>query len=149
MTNEGLDILPVFEREKIIMAPDWSLADKPAIGSNVSVLIVLDNTLIDEQDRTQLEKIMQACGLTAASYLIVTTERPWLYYRHLLQLKTILLFGVRETDWGVNIILPYHKIVKFDSRVWISTVSIRELAHNQQAKAELWNSALKPHFVLP
>jgi hypothetical protein len=146
MFHESYHILPVFERERIVKATALESGEALQIADEVSVLVVLDHAPGDAQDREQLAKIMQACGLTEKSYLIVATDSPWLRYRHLDQLKTVLLFGIKEADWGINIVLPYHKTIKFDNRTWIKTVSIRELAGNQQTKAELWNNALKPHF---
>lgn len=115
--------------------------------SGVSVLIVMGNIKLTDAEREQLVKILQACKLEDGAYYIIDTLEVWLDFRLTDAIHTVILFGVAEQDFGLNISLPLHQPVSFDGRTWIKTLPVSALMDNPKMKAALWQQALKPVFV--
>lgn len=80
-------------------------------------------------------------------FAIIMGENSWLDFRELENVKHVLLFGISEEDLGLMVKMPWNTVTSFDARSWIKTYAIGNLMSNQQAKNELWQQALKPHFT--
>jgi len=115
--------------------------------SNASVLIVTSALVLTEAEREQLQKIMLACKLEADAYYVNDSPAVWLDFRQGEAIRKVILFGVKEQDFGLNITLPLHQPVDFDGRVWIKTLPVSGLMDNPKMKSALWQQALKPVFA--
>ncbi len=139
----------LFEHETLFHAGSRMRSDPeiPEISAKVSVLILVPEPVMPEPQREQLNKIIQACKLTISQCLITGTDYSWLDFRLNKAIRAVILFGVQEHDFGLNILLPLHQPVDFDDRKWIKTLSVPALMDNAGRKAELWQQALKPVFA--
>lgn len=110
-------------------------------------LVVTTSSGNEEEAFAQLEKILIACKLQNTDYKIFTLTNDWSFFRKSESIKEVLLFGVTEKNLNINIQMPYNQPVKFDNRIWIKTASIAEVMESRELKNNLWQNALKPHFV--
>ncbi|WP_162903101.1 hypothetical protein [Taibaiella koreensis] len=99
------------------------------------------------EETEQLEKILIACKLQKEAYKVVQNVHSWSFYRKIENIKEILLFGITEKDLNLNILFTENQINKFDNRIFIKTASLATLLSNQQIKNDLWQNALKIHFL--
>src|ERR1700744_1913675 len=109
-------------------------------------LILVANPKNETEELVQLGKILSACKLQQDSYKISYLTNDWSFYRNHQNIKEVLLFGISEKELNLSIQMPVNQIVKFDDRIWVKTMSISEMANNQQIKNDLWQNALKPYF---
>ena len=130
------------------------IANKNNIEKNISEELLTFRTLIftaapknETEEMLQLGKILSACKLQQNEYIITQLTNDWAFYRNNESIKEVLLFGVSEKELNIAIQIPINQSIKFDNRIWVKTMSIYEMANNQQIKNDLWQNALKPHFV--
>ncbi len=130
------------------------IENKNNIEKNISEELLTIRTLIliaqpnnETEELVQLGKILSACKLQQNDYKISYLTNDWSFYRNNDSIKEILLFGISEIDLNLAIQMPVNQIIKFDNRIWVKTLSIAEMANNQQIKNDLWQNALKPYFV--
>jgi hypothetical protein len=113
----------------------------------IQTLVLISPPLQEMEEYVQLEKMLTACKLQKEQYHVETLIKPWSHYRNFDNIKEVLLFGIQEEDLGINVRLFDNQIHRFDDRTWIKSISIAQMADNQQVKNNLWQNALKPHFV--
>jgi hypothetical protein len=98
-----------------------------------------------------LKKMLDACGLASGQYNIIYLKEgqkaAWYQLRELLDPKIILLFGILPAQLGISAMFRMNEPNHFNDRVWLPTLSIKELENNQVAKTQLWNNAMKPVFI--
>jgi hypothetical protein len=130
------------------------IENKNNIEKNISEELLTIRTLIliaqpnnETEELVQLGKILSACKLQQNDYKISYLTNDWSFYRNNDSIKEILLFGISEKDLNLAIQIPVNQIIKFDNRIWVKTLSIAEMANNQQIKNDLWQNALKPYFI--
>jgi len=130
------------------------IGNKNNIEKNISEELLTERTLVlvsppknEVDEMVQLGKILAACKLQQHEYKIDILTKNWSFYRNSENIKEVLLFGISENELNIDIQIPTNQAIKFDGRIWIKTLSISEMANNQQIKNELWQNALKPHFV--
>lgn len=99
------------------------------------------------EEMDQLEKILAACKIQKEAYKVEQELRPWSFFRQWGNIKEVLLFGISEQELGLNLQFNENQICKFDERVFIKTASLGEILTNQQIKNNLWQNALKIHFL--
>ncbi|WP_157977246.1 hypothetical protein [Taibaiella helva] len=99
------------------------------------------------EEMEQLEKILIACKLQKEAYKVDQNPNSWSFYRKFENIKEILLFGISEKDLNLNISFTENQINRFDNRVFIKTTSLAGILNSQQIKNDLWQNALKIHFL--
>lgn len=144
-SNNFYDVL--FNNNKLIKT-------SPSIEKNISEELLTIRTLVlipppvnEMEEYIQLEKMLTACKLTKEDYKVELHSRDWNYYRTYENIKEVLLFGIAEKELNIGVQLIGNHINKFDNRIFIKSISIAQLANSQQDKNNLWQNALKPHFV--
>lgn len=140
-----LDVL--FSEKKIITSKNGNQKNISEQLLTISTLVFIPAYNNRDEEEVQLHKILKACTLQPENYAIITGENSWLDFRELKNIKHVLLFGIPEAQLGLMVTLPLHTVTSFDERSWIKTYAIADLMKNQQAKNELWQQALKPHFT--
>jgi DNA polymerase III psi subunit len=145
LNKSFLDIL--FAEKKIIISKNGNQKNISEQLLTISTLVFVPGYNNQEEEEVQLHKILKACTLQPGDYAIITGENVWLDFRELEQVKNVLLFGTQEDTLGIMVKMPMNIVVSFDNRSWIKTYPISNLMRNQQAKNELWQQALKPHFT--
>jgi hypothetical protein len=128
--------------------------NKNNIEKNISEGLLTIRTLVliaplknEIEELSQLAKILSACKLQQEEYKISLLTNAWSFYRNQESIKEVLLFGITETDLNIGVQMNDNQIIKFDNRVWIKTSSISEMINSQHIKNNLWQNALKPHFI--
>jgi hypothetical protein len=144
--NMGLNNV-LFNNNKLIN-------NKNNVEKNISEELLTFKTLIlvaatknETEELVQLGKILSACKLQQDTYKISFLTNDWAFYRNSENIKEVLLFGISEKELNISTQMPLNQIIKFDNRIWIKTTSISEMSNNQQIKNDLWQNALKPHFI--
>ncbi len=145
INDRFLDIL--FSDRKIIVSKNDLQKNISEQLLTVSVLLFIPAYNNREAEEVQLHKILKACALQPEQYAILAGANTWLDFRQLEQVKQVLLFGMTEEALGLGIQLPVNRVTAFDGRSWIKTYAIQDLMQNRQAKNDLWQQALKPHFI--
>ncbi|MCB0697326.1 MAG: DNA polymerase III subunit psi [Chitinophagaceae bacterium] len=115
------------------------------------VLIVTTQHNENSAEQAQLNKIINACKLTAEQYNIIQVatgkQVAWHQIKNTIQPENVLLFGVHPNQLGVSALFRLNSINHFDGAKWIPTLSLQELEQQPQAKKDLWSNALKPIFA--
>ena len=138
----------------ILFSNNKVIKDKDSHEKNISEELLTIRTLVliqmpknESEETAQLEKILSACRIQKEDYKVEREIKSWSFYRQIEQIKEVILFGISEKDLNLDIQLISNQINKFDGRVFIKTASLAEMMANQFIKNELWQNALKPHFV--
>jgi hypothetical protein len=113
----------------------------------IRTLVLIPQPVNEMEEYVQLEKMLTACRLQKADYKVELDIQHWDYYRKCDNIKEVLLFGISEKDLNIGVNLFENQINKFDGRIWVKSLALSQLANNQPAKNNLWQNALKPHFV--
>ena len=139
-----------------IVTEQWEAfwADSAELLKRLSPRPVLVATLPLEKDspeEIQLNKILQACNLTPSDYNIIQfredTQLAWHMIRDVLQVKTIILFGVTPDQLGVSVQLMPYQVSRFNDCNWIPSGPVSQFMENKDIKQHLWAYGLKPVFV--
>lgn len=117
-----------------------------SIDENITTVIYLPNDCSAE-DKTQINKILNACQLDQHQVFMIENNAPWHTIRSCTHIKHIILFDVKPQAIGINIEIPIHFPLSFDERTWIATIHPAQLQADPNAKAALWKNGLKPHFI--
>jgi hypothetical protein len=116
-----------------------------------TILIVSSPYQPGSSEETQLNKMLQACTLTAAQYRIIRLPEEenisWHRLREKLNPKVVLLVGVLPRQLGIAALLNINAPNRFNDCIWIPTLSVSELEQQPEMKKQLWISGLKPVFV--
>lgn len=145
LNKSFLDVL--FSEKKIITSNNGNQKNISEQLLTISALVFIPAYNNREEEEVQLHKILKACTLQPNDYAIISGENAWLDFRELDNIKNVLLFGTQEDSLGLMVQMPWNTVTSFDGRSWIKTYAIADLMKNQQAKNELWQQALKPHFT--
>lgn len=113
----------------------------------IRTLVICRPFVQGPEEMDQLEKILAACKIQKGAYKVEQQPRPWSFFRQWGNIKEILLFGVSEQELDLNLQFNENQVCKFDERVFIKTASLAEILTNQQIKNNLWQNALKIHFL--
>ena len=137
----------LFSNNKLIACNELIEKNNSEELLTIRTLVLISTPLQEMEEYVQLEKMLTACRLQKEDYKVQTSIKEWSYYRNYENIKEVLLFGINENDLNISINIFENQLHQFDGRTWIKSLSISQLAHNQQAKNNLWQNALKPHFV--
>lgn len=113
----------------------------------IRTLVFITQPIQEMEEYVQLERMLSACKLQKEDYKVELNIEDWAYYRTCDNIKEVLLFGITEKDLNIGVNIIENQVNQFDNRVWIKSISIAQMANNQQVKNALWQNALKPHFV--
>lgn len=117
------------------------------VAATVRTVFVIKQSEKNDTATALVSGIAKACQLDDDAFVLLPDTISWKTLRHLTNIKEIILLGVSEADINVNISLPLHYSISFDDKTWIKSVDIATLNTNKDAKAALWNKALKKHFL--
>lgn len=127
----------------------WNdLSEIPEAVQGIS-LLVLSKPFTNQQEESQLTKMLQACQLKQEQYYTLYVDMPlaWHKIKEKLQPKAVLLLGVHPNELGVNalfrLLVPNH----FDDCLWIPSLSLGDMEKQPDTKKQLWVNSLKPIFV--
>jgi len=139
---------------KVLFTNNKLIENRNNIEKNISeglltfrTLVIISPFVNETEESAQLAKMLAACKLQNKDYTIYTLTNDWSYFRNTESIKEVLLFGVTEKDLNLNIQMPFNQVIKFDDRAWIKSSSIAEMMKSQEIKNNLWQNALKPHFI--
>ncbi len=138
----------------VLFSNNKVIRDKDILEKNISEELLTIRTLLlvapfrnETEESAQLDKILTACRLQKEDYKVDQEIKSWSFYRKMNNIKEVLLFGITEKDLNLDLQFNNNQINKFDGRIFIKTASVAEMLTNQLIKNELWQNALKPHFV--
>jgi hypothetical protein len=137
----------LFANNKLINTPTSSEKNNSEGLLTIRTLVLIALPVNEMEEYVQLEKMLTACKLTKENYKVELQAGDWNYYRSFENIKEVLLFGISEKELNIGVQFIGNHINKFDNRVFIKSLSIAQLANSQQDKNNLWQNALKPHFV--
>ena len=120
-------------------------------GAEKAVLILSNSYFAGSPEETQLNKMLQACGLDNEKYNIIqladNENIAWHKLKYKFKSKYIFLIGLLPAQLGIAAVFNIHAPNRFDDTIWIPSLSIAELEKNPEMKKQLWLNALKPVFV--
>ncbi len=120
-------------------------------GMNPLDTLVISLPIAGDAEKQQLQKMLQACGLSPTDYNLVELAADqniaWHQLRDGLKCKNVVLLGVEPAQLGVSVYFMPHQVNRFNDCCWIPTLSIPQLEQNTDVKKHLWNYGLKPVFV--
>ncbi len=127
----------------------WATLPDGLPTSPVKALVVTQPYAAGSVEETQLQKILQACKLEPTEYYIHQLQQPvaWHQFRDKLSPQVVLLFGVFPQQLGVSAMFSLYYPNKFDSCIWVPSISISEMEKHPDTKKQLWVDGLKPVFV--
>lgn len=115
------------------------------------VLIIAKFSTQNDADIAQLTKILNACKLVEDQYYLLNMKEDeqiaWHRLKAHFQPKTVLLFGVLPNNLGISSLFRLNSANNFNECVFIPALSISQMEENFEAKKQLWENALKPHFI--
>ena len=102
-------------------------------------------------EEIQLQKMMDACKLTADKYNIIQIKENQLFNINTaipgLKAEKILLFGISPFQLGISAQFVLNTPNPFAGCVFIPALSLSVMEQQPEMKKQLWNNALKPVFV--
>lgn len=117
------------------------------LDSKIRVLAYIDTNSNNDEDISKLFDIIKACKIAPEQVQIIANTTAWRNYRNLEHIKEVFILGVAEELIELNIKFPLHYPYEFDGRTWFRTIALNELKNSPEAKAALWNKALKPYYI--
>ncbi len=123
------------------------------LGENGQHIIILVNNpeaaYLKDEELNFLMGILTACKLSMADVAIINLAKAQgLDYTRLtdeLKAQQVLLFGVVPSAIDLPLQFPNYQIQQYNSRVYLSSPNLTELAGNKEEKMKLW-MALKKVF---
>lgn len=137
----------LFSNNKVIKNKDNTEKNISEELLTIRTLVLIQPLINETEETAQLEKILTACRLQKEDYKVEQEINQWSFYRRSETIKEVLLFGISEKDLNLNLQFNINQANSFDNRIFIKTSSLGELLTNQVVKNELWQNALKPHFI--
>lgn len=105
----------------------------------------------NSQEHIQLNKILEACKLTAEEVnKIQVAENQNIALSKLklnLNPEVVIIFGIAPAKLGLSAMFRLNSPNNFSDIVLIPTSDLAELEQQQQTKKDLWVNALKPLFI--
>jgi CheY-like chemotaxis protein len=115
------------------------------------LLVLVSHSEGDTVATTQLQKMLDASGLSAEQYNIVSVadgeQIAWHQLRHHFKPGVVFLLGVLPAQLGVSALFRLNEPNRFNDTIWLPTLSIALLAEHADAKKQLWLAGMKPIFV--
>ena len=115
------------------------------------VLILVQAYSTGSAEESQLQKMLDACGLKEEQYNIIQLNKgqkaAWHGLREYLDPRIIFLIGVTPAQLGISALFQANMPNNFNDRVWLPTLSISELEQQPAIKKQLWLNGMKPVFV--
>jgi hypothetical protein len=102
-------------------------------------------------EETQLLKMIDACKLTPDQYTIVQLEQEqqiaWHQLAARLNPEIVFLIGIKPIQLGISALFCLNEPNRFNDKVWLPTLSIRELEQHKEVKKQLWVNGINPVFI--
>jgi len=115
------------------------------------LLVLVKTYAPGSADGSQLQKMLDACGLKQEQYHIIQMSEDekasWPGLREQLDPKVIFLIGVMPAQLGISALFQAHVANNFNDRIWLPTLSLAELEQQPAIKKQLWTGGMKPVFV--
>lgn len=119
--------------------------------SPAPVLILTDHFEDGSADDIQLQKMIGACQLKPGEYTILKIKSDqqiaWHQLNDKLNPDIIFLIGVLPAQLGISSLFSLNVPNNFNDKIWLPSLSLKELAQNQEMKTGLWVNGMKPLFV--
>lgn len=129
----------------------WQDMKEPGNTVTKKVLVVSVPFIPNSAEDIQLQKMLQACKLTAEDYDVFQVPEnqniAWHKLRDYFKPKMILLLGVTPQDLGISALFKFNEACSFNDVLWLATVSLSAMEQQPDLKVQLWNSGLKPIFI--
>jgi len=125
------------------------------LGSNQRKITLLVNSpeaiYLPDEELNFLLGILTACSLSMADIALINiSKNPGLQYADItgqLDAEKIFLFGLNAGNIGLPLQFPHYQVQQYNSRVYLSSVSLKELQKDKEEKMKLW-TCLKKIFSL-
>ncbi|MEZ5046432.1 MAG: hypothetical protein R2831_05520 [Chitinophagaceae bacterium] len=116
--------------------------------AQVSVFVLTKD--FNQEAELFLEKMLQACQLSKATYKIVVLEMEAYALANYRQYKSDinLFFGFSLENDVFAMKRAYNKPFRFNEKKWLISQSLAELMQNVNLKSELWVHGLKVLFSI-
>lgn len=133
---------------------DSNTDSTPFLGANMQNITVVVNegndVFLPEKDMTLLTSIIGACDLSMADIAIVNFAKNKLldYDKMITQFKPqcCVLFGVSPSDLNFPFQFPMYQLQKYDTRSFLYSAPLSEVAKDVEQKKKLWNCLQKYFF---
>lgn len=131
---------------KIVVEKTQNTGNWYFIGENQkNILLLFNNTDQEELNQKQLSlvnNILVACKLGIQDVVVVNLSRnPNANYKNLqgyFKSKTIFLFGIEPTKFGLPINFPQFQVQQFAQCTFLYSPALEELEIDKVAKSRLW-----------
>ena len=114
------------------------------------VLILINTYEHGGAEEMQLLKMLEACKLSTGQYHIIQIEKDskvaWHKLRETLDSKIVFLIGILPSQLGISSLFRINAPNHFNDRVWLPTLSLKELEERPDVKKQLWMEGMKPIF---
>jgi DNA polymerase III psi subunit len=142
-SSNFLDVL--FNDQKLI-----NLGNQPGLfadAHSAQRTLVFSTPLHNKEEKELLANMLTACQLRPEDYLVLQQPVPYPSFNANKHIKEVIIFGVSEKELALPVRFPTNFRFRFNERTIIKTSSLAEIMVNKQLKNELWQKALKPHFL--
>ncbi len=150
---DNTDIPDIFNTDIVTTDIDATWTENEQLKSlqQKKLLIISQPYAAGSNDEVQLQKIQEACQLGQDEYqtLQMTDSDTYAWHRikTISKPEAVLLFGIKPQQLGISALFIFNYPNKFDSTIWIPTLSLPDLSQQPEAKKQLWGNALKPIFI--
>ncbi len=114
-------------------------------------VLVITSELNSAEERAQLQKMLDACKITADAVntisLMPEEQIAWHKLNHLLQPRVVFLFGIMPVQLGISSLFRLCEMNRFDGAIWLPAPGIAALEQQPELKRQLWLSGMKPVFL--
>ena len=99
-------------------------------------------------EEAQLIKMLEACKLDPGQYSIIQLQKgqqtAWHRLREMTDPKIVFLIGILPSQLGISSLFRLNGPNHFNDRVWLPTLSLKELEERPDIKKQLWIEGMKP-----
>lgn len=139
----------------IPVATTTAAPERKSLGQNAKNILILVNnpgiTFLPDDELAFLTQMLQACKLSLADIALLNLQQyQQTAYTDILEQfgsKTVFLFGIEPTQWGLPINFPAFQIQQFDNRRFLHSPGLGEMMGDKLLKTKLW-AGLKTIFGL-
>ena len=115
------------------------------------ILVIVNDFERNSVEEQQLQKMLGACKLADAQYNIVKIGNEqaaaWHKLNDQLNPAIVFLIGVSPAQLGISAVFQLNRPNHFADKIWLATLSLKELDSNADLKKDLWLGGMKPLFV--
>lgn len=130
----------------------WKEVTELVAGKESKSILVITNKLdAGSSEMQQLQKMLDACKLTPDQYNLLMLDNgqtaAWHMLREKLNPKIIFLIGIMPAQLGISALFRLNEPNNFNDRIWLASISLKDLDQNPEIKKQLWLNGMKPVFL--